>query len=207
MTGSGSTSGSPSGSGPRPARSSGSFGRTVLLGLAGAGLATVAAGQTWATATTRVPAVRTVEAAGSDVAPLALPLSLVALAAWGSILVLRRRARRVVAVVGALASAGVVAAVLMGRGDAEAVARRLLGGDADVTADLASWSWVAVAGAGLACAAFLMALRAAGSWPEMGSRYDAPTGAAAGADDHERAADPTERELWDALDEGHDPTV
>ena len=42
-------------------------------------------------------------------------------------------------------------------------------------------------------------------WPEMGTRYDAPTGAGA-ADAHDAA--PKENiDIWKALDEGRDPTA
>ena len=45
-------------------------------------------------------------------------------------------------------------------------------------------------------------------WPEMSTRYDAPTGRSGAnepgsADDRPR----TDAELWKALDEGRDPTV
>ena len=75
----------------------------MSLGLAGAALTTVGATSTWAEATSRVTGVRSASADGTDVAPLVLPLALVALAAWGTVLVLRRRGRRVVTVLAALA--------------------------------------------------------------------------------------------------------
>ena len=47
------------------------------------------------------------------------------------------------------------------------------------------------------------AVRLVSSWPEMGSRYDAPADAATAAREQGPA---TEQELWKALDEGRDPT-
>ena len=68
----------------------------------------------------------------------------------------------------------------------------------------------------LTLAAGLAAVRFIPSWPEMGTRYDAPTGAprtdasAATSDGPAGAGpDPAEksnRDLWKSLDEGSDPT-
>ena len=89
------------------------FGPTVLAGLVGAGLAAVAAGRDWATTLVTSGVRATAAVKGSTSAPLAIALALVALAAWGVVLVLvRGRLRRLVALVGALASAGVVVTAL-----------------------------------------------------------------------------------------------
>ena len=60
-------------------------------------------------------------------------------------------------------------------------------------------------------ASTVLALRLVRTWPEMGSRYDAPTGARGGdgTDPAEAPADhPTENiDIWKALDEGRDPTA
>lgn len=186
-----------------------SFGPTVLAGLAAAALSTVAASRTWATATTTSPGVRTVTAEGSDVAPVALPLALVALAAWGTVLVLRVRGRRVVAVIGLLASAGAAVAAALLAGDAAEVAGRRLGDATGAATDTTAWPYVTVVAALLTAALFVVALVSAGRWPEMSSRYDAPAGRSddAGERDGGVAAPTSERDLWQALDEGHDPTV
>ncbi len=55
--------------------------------------------------------------------------------------------------------------------------------------------------------ASLAAVRLAPQWPEMGSRYDAPTSAAAaGAVVARPVAEQSNLDLWRSLDEGHDPT-
>jgi uncharacterized membrane protein (TIGR02234 family) len=184
------------------------FGRTVLLGLAAAAVATVAATQTWAEATRRTPGVRTVSASGSDVAPAVLPLALVALACWGTVLVLRRTGRRVVSVLGALAA--LVAAVVAGvsAGDAGTAAGRVLGSAPDSTSTT-GWPWVAVAACLVCAATFCVAVARAGSWPEMSSRYDAQgdDGRATDPGDDPTGADPSGAALWKAIDEGKDPTV
>ena len=191
---------------PGRGRAGGSFGRTVLTGLAAAGLAAVAATSVWAVQDTTGPA-RPVgaplELAGSDLVPLAVPLTLVALASWGAVLVLRRRGRRVVAVVGAVAA--LTAAVV--------TVRRVLGAD-DV--DPTAWPWVTAAAATVTGLTLVRAWVAAPGWPEMSSRYDRQgAGAAAGpapqqseqAQQAQHAGPPGAADLWRALDEGRDPTA
>ena len=181
-----------------------SFGPTVLAGLAAAALATVASGKDWARATGDAAGVHVEAAAkGSQSAPLAVALSLVALAAWGVVLVVRGRARRVVAAVGALATAGVLAAAASAtaRAPQDAVlAVRGRGATGEVAAaQLTGWWAAALVAAAVALVAFLVAVRRAPHWPAMGSRYDAPAA---------RAEQPvTDQDLWRALDEGHDPTA
>jgi len=185
-----------------------SFGPTVLVGLAGTTLASVAAARDWAHASGRASGVAVTAAAkGSESAPLALALGLVALAAWGVVLVVRTRARRVVAVVGALASAGVLAATVVAFGRAQDDASRALearGATGDVSqAALTGWYWAALVGGALALLAFVAALRLAPRWPAMGTRYDAPATRVA----QEQAAPATEQDMWRALDDGRDPTA
>jgi uncharacterized membrane protein (TIGR02234 family) len=182
-----------------------SFGPSVALGLGGAALATVGAGRSWAEATTTAQGTRTVTAAGTDVAAAALPLALVALAAWGAVLVLRSRGRRVVAVLGLLSAVGAALAVASGAGDADDLASKMLGGASDVTTTTSPWPAVTATGAVLAALAFAVALLHAPRWPEMSSRYDSPADRPAGGDHEQKAL--TDAELWRALDEGHDPTA
>jgi uncharacterized membrane protein (TIGR02234 family) len=194
--------------GESPGRRS-SFGPTVLLGLGGAALATIGATQPWAEATTRSPGVRTVTASGTDVAPAVLALALVALACWGTVLVLRRRGRRVVSVLGALVAAVAAVTALTSAGSGPEVAARLIGGEPDSTSTSA-WPYVTAAGCLVAAGAFVVAFLHAGRWPEMSSRYDAPGSGpdrpeqtTGDADDRPRSG----AELWKALDEGEDPTL
>jgi uncharacterized membrane protein (TIGR02234 family) len=184
-----------------------SFGPCVLLGLGGAALAAVAGAKDWATASgTSGGADVTAAAKGSDSAPLVVALALVALAAWGVVLVVRSRARRVVAVLGALAAAGAVAATVAAHGRAENDALAAVvgkGASAAGAASLTGWYYAAAVGGLLALVAFVVAVVAAPRWPQMGTRYDAPAARTAEAD-----ADPvTEQEMWRALDDGRDPTA
>ena len=116
---------------------------------------------------------------GTEAAPAVRAVSLVALAGTLAVLATRRRGRRAVGVL--LALAGLVAA---------AAAVSWVGGD--------STRWPAVAlGAALTvtAAGVLVAVRG-GRWPVLGARY-------------ERGSRPVEtsRSTWDALDRGEDPTV
>jgi uncharacterized membrane protein (TIGR02234 family) len=185
-------------------RRRGSFGPTVLGGVAGAGLAAVAAGRDWATASVTSPGVRADAAVtGSTSAPLAIALALVALAAWGVVLVVRGRLRRLVAVVGALASAGVVVTAVASQGRVRADAARAVEAKGVVSAaasdaSLTAWYVTCVVAAVVAMVAFAVAVAKAAGWPAMGSRYDAPAA---------RAEAPVhEQDMWRALDEGRDPT-
>jgi uncharacterized membrane protein (TIGR02234 family) len=76
---------------------------------------------------------------------------------------------------------------------------------------LTGWYWLAAVAALLVLASTVLALRLVRTWPEMGSRYDAPTGARGheGADQAKAPADrPTDNiDIWKALDEGRDPTA
>lgn len=158
-----------------------SFVLTLLVGGLGAAVAAVAANQTWVREPGRAPALPAVVTSGTDVAPVVMPLALVSLASWGTVLVLRVNGRRVVAVIGLVAS---VAAAVMAFSHA---------GDAHGT----GWPVVAGIAVVLSAAAFGVALVRAQTWPEMSRRYDAPTDQKAKTDD----------DLWKALDEGRDPTV
>lgn len=181
------------------------LGLTVVLGLASAGLATVSSAQVWATASTRLPAVREVEARGSDVAPVALPLALVVLASWGALFVLRRRGRRVVAVVGGVAAVLAAAVTVVRRGDAQDVAAHLLSSGEAVTS-ATTWPLLAALGAAASAALFAVAFISASWWPEMSRKYDSPAagpGTAAGTAAGEESDPAT---MWKALDAGHDPT-
>ncbi|HEX6249551.1 MAG TPA: Trp biosynthesis-associated membrane protein [Nocardioidaceae bacterium] len=186
---------------PRPPRDR-TYLPTVLLGLAGAGLAAVAGAREWATTEGDAEGLR-VEASvsGAESQPLVAALSLVALAAWGVVLVVRGRVRRAVAVVGLLASAGALLAVVLGFGavqddSLEAAVARGATGDTFATS-LTAWYYLAGVGALLATVAFAFAVARAPGWPAMGSRYDAPAA---------RTGQETDEDMWRALDEGRDPT-
>ncbi len=182
------------------------FGPVVLLGLATAGLAAVASAKPWIGTGVEGGGDATMTALDAGTRyPLASALSFVLLAAWGVLLVTRGAVRRAFAVVALLASVALVVAVvvayvtlpdtvrdsydqLMGRGS----------GDEGFT----GWFWTAAVCAVLSVVPAALAVRLVPTWPEMGSRYDAP-----GSREPSTEETPTrEQDLWAALDEGRDPT-
>jgi uncharacterized membrane protein (TIGR02234 family) len=174
--------------------------------VATAALTAVAAAQDWGTASGDNAGVAvTGRAEGAATAPLALALALVALASWGVLLVLRGRMRRVVALVGVLAAAGVVAATVLAYGDVETAAieaASAAGATSEVfETSFTGWYWTTLVAGAVSLAALVVAVLRAPGWPAMGSRYDNP------AARDEPAAPRTDEDLWKALDEGRDPTA
>jgi hypothetical protein len=178
------------------------FGPAVAAGLVGTALAAVAGSRDWASARADAAGIR-VEASvtGAESQPLVPALALVALAAWGVVLVTRGGVRRGVSAVGLLASVGSLVGVVLGFGAAqedaqEAAVARGATGDVFATS-LSPWYYLAAAGALLAAAAFAVAVARSPRWPAMGTKYDAPSG---------RSTPPDDEDMWRALDEGRDPT-
>ena len=177
------------------------FAPVALLGLAAAGVTAMAGNNPAAEAETSSAFV-TYDAH----LPLVTALGLVVLACWGVLLVTRGRVRRAVAVLGAVASAGALVAVVAAWSQVPDQLRDELAlvGVTDATVSHTTWYWLAALGAVLSLLTTGLAVLLTPHWPEMGSRYDAPTSAGAVP-----AADPEEQsnlDLWRAMDEGRDPT-
>ncbi len=203
-----------------PGRGRGSFGPLVLLGLASGALAAYAGSKPWVTAdgTEDVVGGPRADWAHLTSSPLSTALAFVVLACWGVLLVTRGRFRRGVAALAVVAAVGNAATVALSPGG---LAERLrdevelqTGTTVEGTA-LTGWFWLAAVAAGLVLLSAALALRLAPTWPEMGTRYDAPTtarttapGAVPTAEDTSAAPAPTENiDIWKALDEGRDPTA
>ena len=190
------------------------FGPVLLVGLAAGALLAVAGGRPWAVpdgeaALESGGAVGfSIEETGLTEMSLVSALGLVVLATWGVLLVTRGRARRALAVVGLVASLGVLVTVVVGRGSTADALRRSLeevgaaGGDVRTT----GWFWAALVGAVLSVAATALAVRLVPHWPEMGSRYDAPA-TGAGSPTATAPAERDPHDLWKDIDEGRDPTT
>ena len=204
---------------PVPDKRRRSFGPVVLVGLASAGLAAVAGTKPWASGTSgsvdsTADAVTAMGAssplASAAESPLAGALALVVLACWGVLLVTRGRFRLAIAVLALVTAVGlavVTVEALWSVPDTLMDTLMDLSGSDTATFDLTGWYVAAVVGAVLSLATTLAAVRLVGSWPEMGTRYDAPTGAP-GADQTATEELPTENiDIWKALDEGRDPTA
>lgn len=197
------------------------MGPVVLAGLATAGLVAVASTRPWVDLGDAAPpglsggAMPGTSSGAADPTtfPLGSALSLVLLACWGVLLVTRGRVRRAFAVLAALTAVGLVAAVATAAATlpASAVESVTTAGGPTAEASFTAWFVVAAVGALAAVLPAVLAVRLAPTWPEMGSRYDAPAAASERAE--QVVADPeagggaaTERDLWRALDEGLDPT-
>ncbi|HEU4336932.1 MAG TPA: Trp biosynthesis-associated membrane protein [Nocardioides sp.] len=208
---------------PHPPRRR-TFGPVVALGLASAALGAWAGSKPWVTGdeldSTAASSVAVATTAFGEIAssPLATALAFVVMACWGVLLVTRGRFRRAVAVLGVLAGLGYAATVAWAPFSlpdhlVEQVRRRT--GITLEDTSLTAWYWLAAAAALLVLTSTVLALRLVPTWPEMGARYDSPTGPRGGpaADPVERPAGrPTDRpteniDLWKALDEGRDPTA
>jgi uncharacterized membrane protein (TIGR02234 family) len=178
------------------------FGPAVLVGLAGTGVSALAGSKPWAAPDGQAGSTL-VDRTGGHV-PLAAALALVGLAVWGVLLVTRGWVRRVVAVLGAGTAVGLVVTAVVGRSSALDSARRATVdlGRTPSGAHTTFWWYVALVAAIVALAAAALAVRFVGSWPEMGSRYDAPTA----RDEVDDPAQMEEVDLWRAIDQGRDPT-
>ncbi|WP_110238655.1 Trp biosynthesis-associated membrane protein [Nocardioides gilvus] len=193
------------------------FGPSVLVGLAGSGLAATAGHKDWVAveSSARNEGAMTFfweSHPGLGQMPLAGALGLLLLACWGVVLVSRGRPRRAVAVLGLGTALALVATWVVGWSSLrDDVAARLATSGPEVGQTLAwtPWFFAAGVGAALAVAASAVAVVRVAGWPEMGSRYDAPATASAVTGSEVVAvdlseADPTD--VWKAIDEGHDPT-
>lgn len=188
----------------------------MLLGLAAGALGAVAGSNAWVVdrdaraAGDPVPGITVADpVAAAGEMPLALALSLVALAVWGVVLVTRGRVRRAVAGLGVIASAALVVTVVVGLltlEDRVGEAIRERGAASDVMAtELTAWFFGAAVAALVSLVATVLAVAWVPAWPEMGRRYDAP-GTAVTTDELHESDERSSLDLWRSLDEGHDPT-
>ncbi len=203
----------------RSARSGAGFGPTVVAGVGGSVLAAVASAQRWlqldgasSQAGAEVASGYVAPWATAAEVPLASAVALVLVACWGVLLVTRGRVRRLLACLAAAAATVLVVTVAWAwralpdrvleatRGEVGVVAGST-GSDLSWT----GWWWAALAGALVSAVAAALAVASAPRWPEMGRRYDAPTGGAGVPD--AASADGAPVDLWKAIDEGRDPTA
>ena len=178
-----------------------------LLCVAGALLVLVAAGRAWvsvAVAGSPLLPPQGLAVTGSDLVPGMTALGLVGLAGVPALAATRGRGRIGLGVVLALVGLGVATAVLRlaagGLADAalrtEAVQQP---GAAASSTSLTLWPWVCLLGGLLLVAAGLLVALRGPRWAALGRRYEAPAATAP-------SAAVAERDLWEALDRGEDPT-
>lgn len=169
----------------------------VMAGcLGGAGLALIAARQQWAVRVTRrEPPLSPLREtfAGADLVPWLPAVALVALAAGVAVLATRGVGRLLVGVV----ALGCGLAIMAGAGYGMAVAPA---GGRVVVAD-GTWPLAGLAGGLMVVVAALLVVRNGRAWPSMGARYERGH-----PSDPTMVADRDPARMWDALDEGADPT-
>jgi uncharacterized membrane protein (TIGR02234 family) len=181
---------------------------TVLLCVAGAGLAVYAVTRTWSEIVTARPGLSSLRdvRTGADLEPWVIGLALVALAGAGALLATRGLARRLLGGLLALAGLGVAAGAIAGRAGLDV-------GSAGASA--AVWPVICVLGGLLIVLGGLSAARNGHEWPAMGARYERGAAASVTDADVDQRADTQRadtqridtRAAWDALDRGDDPTA
>ena len=200
----GAPTGAPTGS---PARRE--IGLAVLLCLVGAFLVLVAAGRAWIELVVTSPLVddRTLGVTGAELSPGVRALGLVGLAGVVAIAATRRTGRVVVGVLLLLVGVGVVALSVGVLGDAVVRAQDTLtvqeaGGALSDDSRGTVWPYACAAGGLLLAAAGALVAARGRRWAALSQRYDAPAAREQAPPTPERA----ERELWESLDRGEDPT-
>lgn len=201
---------------------------TLLLGLGSAAAVAVGTTRPWAyAASSAQPGFPTQQAtaSGADLAPLAAALGVVLLAAFGAVIATRGLVRRGLGVLVVVASAAVAAETVL-PGDPRPVLAAGLRAKGwyrgSIDAQVEGWRWLVLVGAVGCLVAGLLVVGYGGRWATMGRRYDAPTASPAlasspdgaraavqateGSTSEETATTLTDAELWQAIDDGHDPT-
>ena len=202
------------------------FAVALLLCLAGAVLLLAGAGATWSTVVLQgrapLPDV-TARVSGADLVPGLRGLGVVGLAALPALLSVRGWGR--VAVGALVAGAGALAAVLVGRVLADVGAAVSGSGGAGgfgwvafaqgTGPPLSPWPYAVLLGSLLLLAAGLLVVVRGRAWPALGRRYEAPAtrpaAAPAGGPPGGLAGGPPggphgDKDVWEALDRGEDPT-
>jgi uncharacterized membrane protein (TIGR02234 family) len=196
----------------------------ALLAAAGAALVLASDGRGWASATVTAPVRLSAQATGSSLTPLPYALGLAALAGAVALFAVRRIGRYLVGAVQLSAGLGTVAAVAanLGRLDSAQLARiaeQTLGASAAQLGpvDNTAWPYVTITGGVLVALSGVLTLVRGRSWSGLSSRYERQSAAPAAAVSSAKprspvasasaAAEPTSRDLWDALNRGTDPTA
>jgi len=190
----------------------------ALLAAAGAGLILASDGRGWARATVTAPVRLSVEASGSSLTSLPYALGLAGLAGAVALFAVRRIGRYLVGAVLLGAGGGTVAAVVANLGHLDGAqlakaAEQTLGASAAQLGAVSNtaWPYVTIAGGVLVALSGALTLARGRSWSGLSNRYEvapaAPSPAAVPVASAAPSAEPTPRELWDALNRGADPTA
>jgi uncharacterized membrane protein (TIGR02234 family) len=187
-------------------------GVAALLSALGAALILTSAGRDWAHGTVSEPIRMTIGATGSQLSGVPDALGLAGLAGAVAVFAVRRIGRYVVGVLLLAAGAGVIATVAgkLGHLDSALVTHAAAGSIAGSTAQVTGignslWPYLTIFGGVLVALAGVYTLVFGRGWTGLSGRYEAP-GAEGDAVAAQPTAEPTVRELWDALGRGADPT-
>lgn len=195
---------------------------SLSVGVLGAIGLIVGTARPWARATAEVVGLPTIKATadGADLAPVAAALGVVLLAAFGAVIATRGWVRRGLGVLIVVLAVVVVVSVLHPADPSHRLTQNLSakgwdGGPYQTTTQ--AWRWLVLVGALAAGVAGAAVAAYGGRWATMGRRYDAPlpgrghsagqgptpaaTGSAAVLDESA-----SEAEIWNAIDQGRDPT-
>jgi uncharacterized membrane protein (TIGR02234 family) len=178
-----------------------------LLCLVGAFVVLVGAGRPWSQVDLPagpLTAGRTVMTAGADLAPGLPALGLVGLAGVVALAATRRWGRPVVGLLLLLTGLGVLGTVL----GLDIPAQTLRTDEVPAGSAVRTTAWPLVTGLGglLLVAAGLLVIARGRRWPALGKRYEVPATDATPSSARGTKAPAAERDLWEALDRGEDPT-
>lgn len=167
----------------------------LACGIAGA-VSLLAASRGWGTVTTARPAPLpplVTQRTGDSWVPALPALSVVAIAGAGALLALKGVLRKVIGALLTATGLGCAAAAVVGPAE---------GADP-------FWPVLAIVGGLVVAATGAVTVRAAGSWPSMGARYERPVQKPERKPEQENESSKSESraDLWDALDRGEDPTT
>ncbi|HEV2636861.1 MAG TPA: TIGR02234 family membrane protein [Actinocrinis sp.] len=189
----------------------------AVLSALGAALILSSAGRGWAHGTVTVPFSMTVDATGSQMSGAPEALGLAGLAGAVAVFAVRRIGRYAVGALLLAAGAGVIATVAsklahLDSALTDADSRTIVGASAQVTGIGHSfWPYLTMLGGALIALAGAYTLAFGRTWTGLSSRYEPPAASAAAAAGpvpgaEADPAEPTVRDLWDALNRGADPT-
>jgi len=201
----------------------------ALFAAAGAGLVLASAGRSWAHGTLTAPVRLSVSASGSDLTGVPYALGLAGLAGAVALFAVRRIGRYAVGAVLLAAGIGTVAVVAskLGHIDSALLTKAATEAVGATDAKIAgigneAWPYLTIVGGILIALSGAVTLVRGNRWTGLSSRYDrtapapqtpgaahpltagqSPTATRTKASD----AEPTSRDLWDALNRGADPTL
>lgn len=185
------------------------YGPTLAVGLLGAFGAIAGAAHPWIRATSTVPGLPTIHASatGADLAPLASALGVVVLGAFGAVVATRGWVRRSLGAAVLVASVVIFVSAVHPGGATDVLmsglsAKGWPGGGYRTSTEV--WRWLVLVCSVATALAGAATTRYGDQWAVMGSRYDAPRATLASPE--KPAEELTETDVWQAIDQGRDPT-